>query len=191
MSVKLSADARRAHGPNEHKVLTSKIRIIETRRQLLRSPRSAAALLTAAECVAVVRPTAKPEPEPEPEPRNDDALSEGIPPRVPTGSTGAWQYNRPCAQKYVGKSESCMVIEVMERVLVVALVISCRRLQACSCSCPCLARAGSQTILRAAAKLAQTASILTLASPGGAIIVVVRCVKRCMLGTSTVELLDR
>eukprot|EP01048_Picozoa_sp_COSAG05_P011734 COSAG05_NODE_1125_length_5794_cov_6.018450_8_plen_155_part_00 len=25
-------------------------------------------------------------------------------------STGAWPYNRPCAQQYVGKSQSCMVI---------------------------------------------------------------------------------
>ena len=25
-------------------------------------------------------------------------------------STGAWQYNRPCAQEYVGKYQSCMVI---------------------------------------------------------------------------------
>eukprot|EP01048_Picozoa_sp_COSAG05_P007392 COSAG05_NODE_520_length_9047_cov_2.500224_8_plen_102_part_00 len=25
-------------------------------------------------------------------------------------TTGAWQFNRPCAQTYVGKSESCMVI---------------------------------------------------------------------------------
>ena len=24
--------------------------------------------------------------------------------------TGAWPYNRPCAQQYVGKSQSCMVI---------------------------------------------------------------------------------
>ena len=24
-------------------------------------------------------------------------------------ATGAWQYNRPCAQQYVGKSQSCMV----------------------------------------------------------------------------------
>ena len=27
-----------------------------------------------------------------------------------TISTGAWPYNRPCAQQYVGKSHSCMVI---------------------------------------------------------------------------------
>ena len=25
------------------------------------------------------------------------------------GTTGAWPYNRPCAQQYVGKSQSCMV----------------------------------------------------------------------------------
>ena len=25
-------------------------------------------------------------------------------------ATGAWPYNRPCAQQYVGKSQSCMVI---------------------------------------------------------------------------------
>ena len=25
-------------------------------------------------------------------------------------STGAWPYNRPCVQQYVGKSQSCMVI---------------------------------------------------------------------------------
>ena len=25
-------------------------------------------------------------------------------------STGAWPYNRPCAQQYVGKSQSCMVL---------------------------------------------------------------------------------
>ena len=27
-----------------------------------------------------------------------------------TRTTGAWPYNRPCAQQYVGKSQSCMVI---------------------------------------------------------------------------------
>ena len=26
------------------------------------------------------------------------------------GTTGAWPYNRPCAQQYVGKSQSCMFI---------------------------------------------------------------------------------
>eukprot|EP01048_Picozoa_sp_COSAG05_P018566 COSAG05_NODE_2735_length_2712_cov_2.337543_4_plen_98_part_00 len=26
--------------------------------------------------------------------------------------TGAWQYKRPCAQQYVGKSQSCVVIMV-------------------------------------------------------------------------------
>ena len=29
---------------------------------------------------------------------------------VTYGNTGAWPYNRPCAQQYVDKSQSCMVI---------------------------------------------------------------------------------
>eukprot|EP01048_Picozoa_sp_COSAG05_P013996 COSAG05_NODE_1544_length_4590_cov_25.006012_5_plen_140_part_00 len=28
---------------------------------------------------------------------------------IVVGATGAWQYNRQCAQQYVGKSQSCMV----------------------------------------------------------------------------------
>ena len=30
--------------------------------------------------------------------------------RAGTNTTGVWPYNRPCAQQYVGKSQSCMVI---------------------------------------------------------------------------------
>ena len=29
---------------------------------------------------------------------------------LPRSCPGAWPYNRPCAQQYVGKSQSCMVI---------------------------------------------------------------------------------
>ena len=38
-----------------------------------------------------------------------DPNEEGL---IPLASfrTGAWPYNRPCAQQYVGKSQSCMVI---------------------------------------------------------------------------------
>ena len=46
------------------------------------------------------------------------------------GSTGAWPYNRPCAQQYVGKSQSCMVIS--GRLIVYAPVDCC-----CCCCCCC------------------------------------------------------
>ena len=36
--------------------------------------------------------------------------------------TGAWPYNRPCAQQYVGKSQSCMVIS--GRLIVHAAVLT-------------------------------------------------------------------
>ena len=71
---------------------------------------------------AAVAAAAEPEPEPEPAP-------ESLPPppltvdsaqvlefyewrrlqRQQQQPTGAWPYNRPCAQQYVGKSQSCMV----------------------------------------------------------------------------------
>ena len=40
---------------------------------------------------------------------SDHELTEHAADAGAVAATGAWPYNRPCAQQYVGKSQSCMV----------------------------------------------------------------------------------